>query len=115
MALDARVQKLIDEVAETRGLKDSVAKGFDLLSKQIADLKDQLASIVPGQPVDAENAAAIQKAVDDLDATNTALQDAIPAEPKPVVEPTAEELAAKGITQPATHDSAGMPLEAPKP
>ena len=114
MALQASVQKLIDEVAETRDLKDSIKAGFDLLSKQIDDLKTQLGSVVPGQAIDAENAAAIQKAVDDLDATNEALKTAVPNQTPAPPPPTAEELANAGITTPPTHDQAGNPIDPPK-
>lgn len=107
MALQASVQKLIDEVAETRDLKDAIKSGFDLMSKQISDLKAQLDAIVPGQPVDAENAAAIQKAVDDLDQTNEALKTAVPAQPAPV--PVEGQPLTTG-TQPVTHDQAGNPI-----
>jgi hypothetical protein len=115
MALQASVQKLIDEVAETRDLKDSVAKGFELMSAKIDDLKTQLGSIVPGQPIDAENAAAIQKAADDLEQTNEALKTAVPNQDPAPPPPTAEELAAAGITTPPTHDQAGNPLETQAP
>lgn len=108
MALQASVQKLIDEVAETRDLKDAIKGGFDLMGKQIQDLKDQLASIVPGQAIDAENAAAIQKAVDDLDQTNEALKTAVPAQPAPA--PIEGQPLTTG-TQPVTHDQAGNPIE----
>lgn len=106
MALNASVQHLIDEVAKTRSLKDSITAGFDLLSNQIADLKSQLATIAPGQPIDEENLAAINKAADDLDQTNEALKVAVPAEPKPT--PTNQPLTSG--TQPVTHDAAGNPI-----
>lgn len=114
MALNANVQKLVDEIAQTRSIKDSIVAGFDLTSKQIADLKAQLASIQPGQPIDEENLAAINKAVDDLDQTNVALQTAVPAQ-APSTPPLGDQSVLTTGTQPVTHDSAGNPIEVDAP
>jgi hypothetical protein len=79
MALSADVQKLIDGVAQNRNLALANGQALQIQEKQIADLKAQLAGIQPGQPIDAEDLTAIQKAVTDLADTNTQLQSAVPA------------------------------------
>lgn len=79
MALNDKVQKLLDEVEQTKGLKDAVVKGFEVQTGLIKQLQDELARIVPGQPIDAENLAAITKAADDLDAANEQLKVVVPA------------------------------------
>lgn len=113
MALNANVQKLIDDVARNADLSKSILAGQDLQNKQIADLKSQLASIQPGQPVDDENLAAINATVATIEQTNAALADAVPQgtvlapNPIPLGDPNA--LLTKG-TQPVTSDSAGNPI-----
>jgi len=79
MALQADVQALVDAVTANTNAVQAAIAGLQAEAKQIADLQAQLAAIVPGQPVDAEDLASIQKAVTDLGATNTALQTAVPA------------------------------------
>jgi len=73
------VQELINQVANNSSLVASVIAGLKVESDQITALQAQIAGMTPGQPVDAEDLAAIQKAVTDLQATNTALGQAIPA------------------------------------
>lgn len=113
MALNANVQKLIDDVARNADLSKSILAGQDLQNKQIADLKSQLASIQPGQPVDDENLAAINATVATIEQTNAALADAVPASTTlgqkliPLGDPNAQ--LTKG-TQPVTSDSAGNPI-----
>lgn len=113
MAIQASIQKLIDDVAKNRDLVQSVRAAQDLQNKQIADLKAQLASIVPGQPVDEENLTAINAAVATIEETNAALETAIPAstpaDPKPAPLGTADQPLTQG-TQPVTHDAAGNPI-----
>lgn len=113
MALNANVQKLIDDVARNADLSKSILAGQDLQNKQIADLKSQLASIVPGQPIDDENLAAINAQVAIIEQTNAALATAVPQgttlapNPIPLGDPNAP--LTKG-TQPVTSDSAGNPI-----
>lgn len=114
MALNANVQRLITEVAQTRDLSKSIVAGQDLLAKQIADLKSQLASIVPGEPVDQENLTAINAAADDLDATNEALRQAIPAQAPPTA-PLGDQSVFTAGTQPVTHDAAGNEIAVDAP
>jgi len=78
MALDAQVQRLVDAVAANTNAVKSAQDALALEANQIADLKAQIAAIQPGQAIDAEDLAAITKAADDLQATNTALQAAVP-------------------------------------
>lgn len=113
MAIQASIQKLIDDVAKNRDLVQSVRAAQDLQNQQIADLKAQLASIVPGQPVDEENLTAINAAVATIEETNAALETAIPAsthaDPKPAPLGTADQPLTQD-TQPVTHDAAGNPI-----
>jgi hypothetical protein len=108
MALNASVQRLVDEVAETKDFKESFLKSQDIITKQIADLKDEISRLQAGQTIDEENLAALNKAADDLDETNKALADAVPAEPKP--NPAVEGMPLTHGTQPVTHDQAGNPI-----
>lgn len=97
MALQADVQKLVDAVAANTDAVASAVAGLKAEQTQIAaqatqikDLQDQLAALTPGQPIDSEDLAAIQKTVTDLAAnnatlgeTNTSLQTAVPTNVKP--------------------------------
>ena len=83
MALQPQVQALIDTVTANTNAVTAAIAGFQgeqtqitALQKQVADLQAQIAS---GTPIDAEDLAAISKAVTDLQTTNTALQAAVPA------------------------------------
>lgn len=84
MALDVTVQRLVDAVTANTNAVKAALDGLALEATQIADLKAQLAALIPGQAIDAEDLAAITKAADDLSATNTALQAAVPANVPPV-------------------------------
>lgn len=112
MALNANVQKLVDDVAKNSDLAKSILAAQDLQNQQIADLKAQLASIVPGQPVDQENLDAINKAVTQIEDTNTALATAVPAGTPagPAVKPVDPSAPLTNTTQPVTSDSAGNPI-----
>ena len=79
MALSPEVQKLIDNVAANTSAVQSAIAGLKVEQTQIADLQTQITALQPGQPIDAEDLAAITKAADDLGATNAALQVAVPA------------------------------------
>jgi hypothetical protein len=79
MALDQNVQTLIDEVANNSNLVASAIAGLKVESDQITALQAQIAAIPPSQPIDAEDLAALQKAVGDLKDTNAQLQTAVPA------------------------------------
>lgn len=81
MGLQADVQKLIDEVAANSSLAQASNQALQIQSKQITDLQTQIGTLQAGAPIDAEDLAAIQKAVSDLAETNTALQTAVPAVP----------------------------------
>lgn len=113
MALNANVQKLIDDVARNSDLSKSILAGQDLQNKQIADLKTQLASIQPGQPIDDENLAAINATVATIEQTNEALATAVTSgttlDPKPIPLGDPNQPLTKG-TQPVTSDSAGSPI-----
>jgi len=61
MAIDQNVQELINQVANNSSLVASVVAALKLESDQITALQAQIASITPGQPVDAEDLAAIQR------------------------------------------------------
>lgn len=112
MALNANVQKLVDDVAKNTDLVKSVLAAQDLQNKQIADLKAQLASIQPGQPIDDENLAAINATVATIEDTNKALVTAIPASTPagPPVAPANPTAPLTAGTQPVTSDSAGNPI-----
>lgn len=113
MALQASVQKLIDDVAKNGDLVKAMLAGQDLQNKQIADLKAQIASIVPGQSVDQENLDAINAQVAVIEQTNTALATAVPQgttlAPNPIPLGDSNAPLTKG-TQPVTSDSAGNPI-----
>lgn len=79
MALSADVQRLIDDVTANRNLAQSTNQAFGVLEQQIKNLQDQVSGLQAGQTVNADDVAAIKKAADDLEATNTALQAATPA------------------------------------
>ncbi len=112
MAIQASVQKLIDDVAKNGDLVKAMLASQDLQNKQIADLKAQIASIQPGQSVDQENLDAINKQVGLIEETNTALATAVPTgtvlDPKPV--PLGVQGPLTTGTQPVTSDSAGNPI-----
>lgn len=113
MALQASVQKLIDDVAKNGDLVKAMLAGQDLQNKQIADLKAQIASIVPGQSIDQENLDAINAQVAVIEQTNAALATAVPAgtqlapNPVPLGDPNQP---LTNTTQPVTSDSAGNPI-----
>ncbi len=91
MALNANVQKLIDDVARNADLSKSILAAQDIQAKQLADLKAQLASIVPGQPIDDENLSAINATVATIEQTNAALATAIPASAGPATPPLGDQ------------------------
>lgn len=78
MALQADVQKLVDEVKQNNDLVGSVAQALQIQGKQIDDLKAQIAGLQAGQIITPDDLSAIQKAVTDLGETNTELQGAVP-------------------------------------
>lgn len=87
MALTASVQKLVDEVAETRTIVEAVKKGQDLTAGQLADLKAQVADLQAkldaGGAINVEDLAAIDASVTSLDEANEALKAAVPANTDP--------------------------------
>ncbi len=113
MALNAQVQRLIDEVKKNSDLIQSHRAAEDIRSKQLNDLKAQISTLTAGGTVDAENLAEINKAVDQLVETNAALTDAVPAgtkvDPNPAPAPLGP-APGPAPTQPPTHDVAGNPI-----
>jgi hypothetical protein len=89
MAIQADVQKLIDEVAQNKDLVTSVAQALQVQGKQIDDLKAQITGLQAGQVLTVDDLTAIQGAVTQLGETNTALQTATPANTagQPIVAP----------------------------
>lgn len=85
MALQADVQHLVDQVAANTSAVAAAASALEVEAKQIADLQAQLAAIIPGDPIDAEDLAAIKTAADQLQQTNIQLQAAVPANATPAV------------------------------
>ena len=79
MALQADVQALVDAVTANTSAVAAAVAGLQAEAAQITALQAQLAAIVPGAPVDAADLTAIQGAVSTLQATNTSLQAAVPA------------------------------------
>lgn len=80
MALQADVQSLVDAVKTNTSAVQSMKQSFDLEAKQIAEqgrkiteLQAQIAAIQPGQPVDAEDLAAIKQAASDVESSNSTL------------------------------------------
>lgn len=112
MALNANVQKLVDDVAKNSDLSKSILAAQDLQAQQITDLKTQLASIQPGQPIDDENLTAINNMVSTIEQTNTALGTAVPASTPagPPITPVNPNAPLTNGTQPVTSDSAGNPI-----
>lgn len=112
MALNANVQKLVDDVAKNSDVSKSILAAQDVLSAQIADLKTQLGAIQPGQAIDDEDLAAINASIATLEQTNTALGNAIPASTSagPPVAPSNPTAPLTNTTQPVTSDSAGNPI-----
>ena len=76
--MDARIQKVLDDVAALKPVADAVALGITDLKKQIADLKAQVAA---GSPVTEADLAALGVAASDLEADTAELQGAIPPAP----------------------------------
>ena len=79
MALQADVQKLVDEIRQNKDLVTSVAQALQTQGKQIDDLKATVAGFQAGQVLTVEDLNAIQGGVGQLAETNTALQTATPA------------------------------------
>lgn len=117
MALNANVQKLIDDVAKNGDLVKSILAAQDIQNTQIADLKSQLASIQPGQDISQENLDAINGTVSQIEQTNSALATAIPASTPagPAVKPVDPNAPLTTGTQPVTHDSAGNEIASDAP
>lgn len=88
MALTPAVQTLVDEVAANGNAVQAALAGLAAEATQIAALQAQIAALTPGQAVDQADLDAINKAVADLGATNTALTTAVPANVPPAT-PTA--------------------------
>lgn len=83
MALTQNVQRLLDEVAETKTIAVAVKKGQELTTTQIAALTSKVeelqAKLDAGGVINAEDLAGIDAAITDLDATNEELKKAVPA------------------------------------
>lgn len=79
MAIQADVQKLVDEVAQNKDLVTSVAQALQVQGKQIDDLNTQVKGFQAGQVLTVDDLTAIQAAATQLGETNTALQTAVPA------------------------------------
>lgn len=77
MALNPKVQQLVDDVAKNRDLAQSALSALAAENTQIADLKTQVANlqaqVAAGQQITADDLAALSGAVDQLEQTNTAL------------------------------------------
>lgn len=87
MALTQNVQRLLDEVAETKTVVQSIKKGQEVTTQMIADLKAKVAELQAkldaGGTIGAEDLAGIDTAVADLDAANEELKTAVPANTEP--------------------------------
>lgn len=79
MALSKNVQDLVDQVTANRNFAQSADQALGIMEQQIKNLTDQLGSVQPGQTMSEDDVAAIKKAAQDLADTNTALQQAVPA------------------------------------
>lgn len=79
MALSKEVQDLVDQVTANRNFAQSADQALGVMELQIKNLTDQLGSLQAGQSMNDEDVAAIKKAAQDLADTNTALQQAVPA------------------------------------
>ncbi len=113
MALNAQVQRLVDEVRKNTDLLQAHRAAEDIRSRQLDDLKAQVSTLTAGSVVDAENLAEIKKTADQLTETNAALAEAVPAgtrvDPNPAPAPLGP-VPGPAPTQPATHDAAGNPI-----
>lgn len=87
MALSPQVQALVDDVTANTDAVNAALAGLAAEAKQISDLQAQIAAIQPGQPIDADDLAAITAAASQLGQTNTALTAAIPANVQPATPP----------------------------
>lgn len=83
MALNAQVQALVDAVAANKNGVKAALDGLAAEATQISALQAQIAALTPGQPIDADDLAAITQAVTDLGDTNSQLQTAVPANVQP--------------------------------
>jgi hypothetical protein len=103
MAIQADVQKLIDEVAQNKDLVTSVAQALQVQGKQIDDLKTQITGLQAGQVLTVDDLTAIQGAVTQLGETNTALQTATPANTagQPAVAPATPDVPPSAPATPA--------------
>ena len=79
MALQADVQKLVDEIKQNKDLVTSVAQALQVQGKQISDLQATVTGFQAGQVLTIDDLTAIQGGVAQLAETNTELQTAAPA------------------------------------
>jgi len=79
MAIQADVQKMLDEIAQNKDLVTSVVQGLQVQSKQITDLQTTVAGLQAGQVLTVDDLTAIKSGVTSLGETNTVLQTAVPA------------------------------------
>ncbi len=89
MALQADVQRLIDAVTANTSAAKSAEQALQAQGKQIDDLKAAIAGLQAGQVIGPDDLQTLRAGIDQLSATNTELQSAVPANTPegPVVAP----------------------------
>jgi len=99
MALVPEVQALVEAVT-TQGVAITEATTeLTTVEAQVIDLKAQIAGIVPGVPVDAEDLAAIVASTDTIVASVASIKAAMPVPvPPPVVDAVTGETSATDTT-----------------
>lgn len=91
MAISSQIQDLLDQVKLNTSIEQSADLGIKALTAQISDLAQQVtalqAQIAAGQPLGADDIAAVASAVNDLKNSATTLQGDIPANTQPTPAP----------------------------
>ena len=80
--MDARIQKVLDDIAALKPVADAVVADLADLKKQIADLQAQVAA---GSPVTEADLQALADAATSLETSTGELSGAIPPAPGPAV------------------------------
>lgn len=79
MSISPEIQEALDEVRKTKSLVASVHAGIQVTNQLIIELEERIAALQAGQPLSADDKAAIVEQVADLKEVNAQLSSDIPA------------------------------------
>lgn len=86
-AMDATLQRAIDDIAKNKSIADSVVAGIGVIEAQVTDLQAQVAAlqaqIAGGGTISSGDLATLGTSLNDLEASTTELGTAIPANTTP--------------------------------